>query len=49
MADLLGIIVHVEQARWDEAKAISDRYGIPQRAVSKCYIESLVGANKLLG
>lgn len=49
MADLLRIIVCMEQARWDEAKAISDRYGITQRTVSKLYIDSMIGANKLLG
>lgn len=49
MAELLQIIVHIEQAQWDEAKIISEQYGIEQRRVNRIYIESMVSANKLLG
>ncbi|MPM03700.1 Cyclic di-GMP phosphodiesterase CdgJ [bioreactor metagenome] len=49
MADILTIIVNIEKAQWDEAWLTADQYGIDRRKINKFYIESMVGANKLLG
>lgn len=49
LADLLNVVINIEMARWDETRAIADRYGITMRTVSKLYIDSMVGANRLMG
>lgn len=49
MADILQIVINIEQARWDEAGAISERYNIELRKAGQIYLESMVSANKLLG
>lgn len=49
LAELLKIIIHIEQAEWTEAGHISDKYGIALNKINQFYIESMVSANKLLG
>ena len=48
-AQLLKIICHIEQAEWDMAMSISDRFGIRQENIYRYYLEAIKDANKLLG
>lgn len=46
-ADHLQIILHYENARWDEALALAEKYGIDESNMVNYYVNSVINANTL--
>lgn len=49
LAELLQIIVDIEQAQWDEARKIAEKYGLEMKKINRFYLEAMISANKLFG
>ena len=48
LAELLGIITHIEKAEWDQARSLAENNGLEMKKVNRIYLEAMISANKLL-